>query len=164
MIYKILGSIVIVCAVVLGASVVYQEGLWPVSQKKANIGQSEHNICIEKTPSEQLRNLIEKDFATLHTQKELPTQWDQIGQVKIIRNSNLANAILGKFNPTFKTLENGSFYLEIELIDLEEDSNPGIILQASLFDKKTENKIFEIGRTYTMNNLNKISEETKKEE
>lgn len=158
MVYKILGSIVIACALALGVGVIYQEGLIPTSIKESAKTSTELT-CIDKTPSEQLRSLIEKDFIHLYSNKELPSEWNQIGQVKIIRNSNLAKALLGKFNPSFKTLENGPFYLEVELIDLEEESNPGIILQASLFNKKTENKVFEIGRTYTMNDLNKISDE-----
>lgn len=156
MIYKVLGSIVIICALVLGTSVLYQEGFLPISSDQS-IKNDSKPICEEKTPSEQLRRMIEADFKDLYSNKELPAEWSKIGDVKVIRNSNLANALLGENNPSFKTLENGPFYLEVELIDLEEELNPGIILQASLFHKKTENKVFEIGRTYTMNDLNKVA-------
>ncbi|MNT75914.1 hypothetical protein D3C72_2148600 [compost metagenome] len=70
--------------------------------------------------------------------------------------SELAKAILGKNRkPTFQRIKEGTAYLEMEIMDLPDEENPGIIIQASLFDIKSKNKIFEIGRTYTMNQLNK---------
>jgi hypothetical protein len=77
--------------------------------------------------------------------------------------SELAKALLGKHRkPEFQRLKEGTAYLEMEIMDLPDDEDPGIIVQASLFDIKSKNKIFEIGRTYTMSQLNK--EEPQKKE
>ncbi len=157
MIYKIIGITVIFCALILSATILHKEGLF---DSLSNINNSNSSICSQKTPSEQLRELIENDFEMLLNKSELPTQWNSISTVNLIRNSKFANIILGNNAPRFPKTEDGHFALEVEMIDLNvdspEDENPGLIIQASLFDLKSKNKIYEIGRTYTMNDLNRL--------
>ena len=119
--------------------------------------------CAQLTPAEQLVKLINDDFTELGATKQLPKEWNSISTVEYKVGSELAKALLGKTRkPTFHRIKEGTAYLEMEIMDLPDEENPGIIIQASLFDIKSKNKIFEIGRTYTMNQLNK--EEPVKEE
>jgi hypothetical protein len=112
--------------------------------------------CAQLTPAEQLVKLINDDFSELGATKQLPEAWNSISTIEYKMGSELAKALLGKTRkPTFERIKEGTAYLEMEIMDLPDEENPGIIIQASLFDIKSKNKIFEIGRTYTMNQLNK---------
>jgi hypothetical protein len=112
--------------------------------------------CVQLTPAEQLVKLINDDFSELGATNQLPKEWNSISTVEYKMGSELAKALLGKTRkPTFQRIKEGTAYLEMEIMDLPDEENPGIIIQASLFDIKSKNKIFEIGRTYSMTQLNK---------
>lgn len=112
--------------------------------------------CAQLTPAEQLVKLINDDFAELSASNQLPKEWNSISTIEYKMGSELAKALLGKSRkPNFQRIKEGTAYLEMEVMDLPDEENPGIIIQASLFDIKSKNKIFEIGRTYSMNQLNK---------
>ena len=124
---------------------------------------TKNEACAQLTPAQQLVKLINDDFTDLKATNQLPEAWNSISTVEYKMGSELAKALLGKHHkPEFQRLKEGTAYLEMEIMDLPDDENPGIIVQASLFDIKSKNKIFEIGRTYTMAQLNK-EEPTKKE-
>lgn len=147
MVYKFIGAAII--AVALGfTAVVFKD----------DFAQTQNTeFCSQLTPSQQLTRLIDEDFASLQRSGQLPKAWGSIATVELRMNSTLARALLGRHRPTFQRVKDGSSYLELEVMDLPDDENPGIIIQASLFDIKSKNKVFEIGRTYTMNDLNRVS-------
>lgn len=117
---------------------------------------SKKEDCAQMTPAEQLVKLINDDFSELSATQQLPKEWNSIATVEYKMGSELAKALLGKTRrPTFQRIKEGTAYLEMEIMDLPDEENPGIIIQASLFDIKSKNKIFEVGRTYSMNQLNK---------
>lgn len=158
MIFKILGSIIIVAAGVLAYLIVQDQPALKGITKSITSSKQE---CIQLTPAEQLIELIDSDFAQLEQTGQLPKQWKSIATIEYRMGSELARALLGKAKPGIQRVQNGSHYLEVEVLDLPDENNPGIILQASLFDIKSKNKIFEIGRTYTMNQLNRQQPEEK---
>lgn len=155
MIYKLIGAIIIIAASIIGFLTINEPYHW------SNGRRNPTTTCKQSTPAEQLSTLIESDFENLKRKKMLPAQWSSIATIEYRLNSNLAKAILGKAKPVIQRVQNGNAYLELEIIDLPDDDNPGIIVQASLFDIKTKNKIFEIGRTYTMAELNKQAPQEK---
>lgn len=112
------------------------------------------NQSKKQTPAEQLIEMINEDFNQLDREHQLPKQWNSIATVEYKMGSGLARAILGKRRPQVQRIQEGTAFLEMEIMDLPDESNPGIIIQASLFDIKSKNKIFEIGRTYLMSDLN----------
>lgn len=152
MIYKILGTLIILAAGTIAFLTVQQEDLSFLMGKKSEPAAP----CVQLTPAKQLIKLIEDDFAGLAKSKELPSEWNSIAQAKILMNSQLAKTLLGKELPHINQVKEGTAELEFEVMDLPDEENPGIIIQASLFDIKSKNKIYEIGRTYTMNDLNKV--------
>ncbi|MGE5086524.1 MAG: hypothetical protein ACM3MG_09510 [Bacillota bacterium] len=157
MVFKIIGSLIMIVAAVLAYQTIQdQSALKNIKTALKDKNQSE---CIQLTPAEQLVELIDDDFSSLEQQGLLPRQWKSIATVEYRISSDLARAILGKAKPGIQRVKKGTHYLEVEVLDLPDESNPGIILQASLFEIKSKNKIFEIGRTYTMNQLNRQSEE-----
>lgn len=146
MVYKFIGATIILVAVAFGAFVFKDEYTTQKSE-----------FCSQLTPSQQLTRLIDDDFADLKKTGQLPKEWQSIATVELRMNSSLARALMGKDRPRFQRVKDGTAYLELEVMDLPDEENPGIIIQASLFDIKSKNKVFEIGRTYTMNDLNRIT-------
>lgn len=154
MIYKLLGALIIIASSVM-TFLIFQDDL--------EIERNNNSAnCIQLTPSQQLIKLIKDDFQSLTQSKQLPKEWDSIASIEIKLNSELARIIFGNALPTFRRDKNGKSHLELEIVDLPDKENPGIIIQASLFDKTSKNKIFEIGRTYTMNDLNRIPSKQQK--
>lgn len=158
MLTKLLGLIIIAAAGAIAYMVLSQ------NETALTTGDDSPEIqeCIQLTPAQQLAQMIEKDFYNLKAKNELPAEWNSISTVEIKMGSTLASALLGKVRPNFRTAKEGSAHLEVEIMDLPDESNPGIIIQASLFDSKSKNKIYEIGRTYTMNDLNRVKPEPAK--
>lgn len=148
MINKIFGVLIIVVALGLGYMVLEDD--FRASDQKSP------EVCIQLTPAQQLIKMIDDDFQELGATGQLSEGWKSISAVEVRMNSNLAKTLLGKERPHFAQVKEGSTSLELEIMDLPDEENPGVIIQASLFDIKSKNKIFEIGRTYTMNELNKV--------
>ncbi|KYG61389.1 hypothetical protein AZI86_16885 [Bdellovibrio bacteriovorus] len=146
MVYKFIGATIILVAVAFGVVVFKDE-----------FETQKTEFCSQLTPAQQLTRMIDEDFAQLNKEGQLPKEWNSIATVELRMNSTLAKALMGKHRPTFHRVKDGSSFLELEVMDLPDDENPGIIIQASLFDIKSKNKVFEIGRTYTMNDLNRPS-------
>lgn len=144
MFYKILGSVLVIAAGFVAISTL----------KEGSFFWQSTTPCIQLTPAQQFSKMIENDFKSLASEQQLPPQWKSIDKVEFRMNSTLAKALLGELRPLFAHTENGLSILELEVMDLPDEENPGIIIQASLFDIKTKNKIFEIGRTYLMADLN----------
>lgn len=156
MIYKIIGAAIIAVAGVLAFFIIQDDSKSFLKKEKAAAVEA----CVQLTPAQQLAKLINDDFDNLNQTKQLPPAWNKIATVELRMNSQLAKTILGKERPNIQRVKEGTSYLELEIVDLPDEENPGIIIQASLFDIKSKNKIFEIGRTYTMNDLNKITHAT----
>jgi len=147
MFYKFFGALIIIIAGTTAILVLKDND----SLFSKNINKSE---CLQLTPAEQLVKLINEDFQVLNKKHQLPKQWNSITTIEYRMNSVLARTLLGNMKPGIQRVKDGTCYLEVEVMDLPDEINPGIILQASLFDIKSKNKIFEVGRTYTMNDLN----------
>lgn len=147
MIYKILGILIIGVAGLLAFFTFSGEGA---------IFLKNQAPCLQLTPGQQFAKMINEDFRELARSQQLPADWNSIATVEVRMNSQLANALLGKERPSIQRIKEGANYLELEFMDIPDEENPGVIIQASLFNIKSKNKIFEIGRTYSMTQLNKV--------
>ncbi|UXR63740.1 hypothetical protein EZJ49_11725 [Bdellovibrio bacteriovorus] len=154
MVAKLLGTLIILAALTIGYTILKDDLDLP---KKS--GKKSSETCVQLTPAQQLAKMINDDFQTLEAEGQLPAEWKDIATVEIRMNSTLARTLLGKERPNIQRVKQGANYLELEIVDLPDDENPGVIIQASLFNIKSRNKIFEIGRTYTMNDLNRVTTE-----
>jgi hypothetical protein len=123
------------------------------------------------TPAERISIIVENDFKSLVQSKDLPPEWADLTEVVYKMNSPVTQALMGNerphlelasLSPNYKKQKNKkekeeakNYEAEIEVIDLPDEQKPGFIFQVSLIDMKSKNKIFEIGRTYYFNELNK---------
>lgn len=161
MIYRILGLLILFAALAVVA-LTFKNDTDFSKLMTSSFFQAPAKSCHERTPAQQLTDLIRSDFDQLLRSNQLPAEWGQIGSMSLHMNSTLAKAILGKHTLPFKRIQEGTHFLEVEILDLPDEENPGIIIQASLFEIKSQNKIFEVGRTYTMSQLNKTDNGTDK--
>src|SRR5437868_13474684 len=99
------------------------------------------------SPSEHLQVKIQKDILN-SLQGQLERKSMSIHHVVIKYRSQQGRDFLGNHQPIFETTKDGSVWLEVEVIDLPDQDNPGVITQTSVFDIKTNNKISEFGHTY----------------
>ncbi|QDK46555.1 hypothetical protein DOM22_15950 [Bdellovibrio sp. ZAP7] len=148
MVYKIIGSLVILAAGVL-AFLIVQDG--PTGSFISKKSES----CVQLTPAQQLVKMINDDIDELHQQGSLPKEWNGIATIEYKVRSELARTLLGSEKLGLQRVKEGNFYLEVEVLDMPDEQDPGIILQMSLKEIKSKNKIFEIGRTYLMSTLNR---------
>ncbi|WP_413575617.1 hypothetical protein ACLVWU_14790 [Bdellovibrio sp. HCB290] len=156
MIYKIIGTLVILAAGVLAFLIVQDN---PTANFIKGTKASQEN-CIQLTPAQQLVKLINDDISELKKSGQLPKEWNSIATIEYQVRSDLARTLLGSEKLTLQRVKEGNYYLEVEVLDMPDEKDPGIILQMSLKDIKTKNKFFEIGRTYLMSTLNRQSPPT----
>ena len=95
---------------------------------------------------------IHQDLNTLKEQSALPKEFNQLHQVFLLDHRKKTLPLnwneISKFH--FEQRKNGQFDLQIEAFD-EDGGNKSsqlLILQFSLFDKNSKNKVWELSRSY----------------
>lgn len=106
------------------------------------------------SPEVKLKTTIEKDINTSLVQESKENK-SNIHHVKFVYRSTDALNFLKKHPPQFQTNKEGSIWLEVEVLDLDDNETPGFITQISVFDVKTKNKISEFGQTYYYKDFDK---------
>lgn len=106
------------------------------------------------SPEAKLKNTIEKDINTSLGQESAENKVN-IHHVKFIYRSTDALNFLKKHPPQFQTNKEGNIWLEVEVLDLQDNGAPGFITQTSVFNLKTKNKISEFGQTYYYKDFDK---------
>lgn len=109
------------------------------------------------SPEVKLKTTIEKDINTSLAQEgeETKNNVSNIHHVKFVYRSTDALNFLKKHPPQFQTNKDGSIWLEVEVLDLQDNEAPGFITQISVFDIKSKNKISEFGQTYYYKDFDK---------
>ncbi len=108
------------------------------------------------SPAQKLAFLIEDDLAQLQAQGVLTPEWLKIKEVNFVSTSVVTEEWLKTKRPQLKTDPQGAYRLEVVLIDWQvngeskNDNGSGGIVQMSLLDIASNNKIAEIGRTYNL--------------
>jgi hypothetical protein len=106
------------------------------------------------SPSDRLKVTIQKDMASsLESIKD--SDHPKIHHVEIKYRSKKAHDFLKEHQPKFETHKDGNVWIEVEVLDLPDKENPGLITQTSVFDLKSNNKISEFGQTYYFKDYDK---------
>ena len=103
---------------------------------------------------QRLSITVERKLEEAAKEGKLPKEWASLAGVTYSIQSDLGKKLLEKQQPEFTLLpditENSST-LEVEVLDLPDESNPGLIFQMSLI--KNKNKIHELGLTVYLSEL-----------
>lgn len=106
------------------------------------------------SPAAKLKSSIESDISK-SLSEEIPETKSDIHHIKFVYRSMEAMNFLKKYPPQFQTNKDGKIWLEVEVLDLQDNESPGLITQTSIFDIKSKNKIGEFGQTYYYKDFDK---------
>ena len=106
------------------------------------------------SPEVKLKSTIENDINNSLSQESVENK-SNIHHVKFVYRSTDALNFLKKHPPQFQINKEGKIWLEVEVLDLQDNETPGFITQISVFDLKTKNKISEFGHTYYYKDFDK---------
>ena len=90
-------------------------------------------------------------------ENELPGQWVSIGSVTFNNHVDQGSPMIIQSELKIPIRTGGHYHLEIEGFNFPEDKNPKLILQMSLFDIRSKNKVWELGKTFTMDDFKNLS-------
>lgn len=114
-------------------------------------------LSISKNPTESeiLNNSLNNDLTNLENKKLLPKEWLLIKEININPQSETAKQWVISLQPKININKNGTLRLNLQILDGtdrsdNENPNTTILTQLDLIDLKTNNKIWEITRTYQL--------------
>lgn len=93
---------------------------------------------------------VSEDLMHMRQKKMLPAAWGSIQYVAYNFNSDYQQALINNEKIKITESPSGRYRLEIEFIDVPDDEHPALILQYSLFELASNNKIWELGKTYPL--------------
>jgi hypothetical protein len=101
---------------------------------------------------EEIRALWMQDLELLLKNDKLPKEWAQVREVKYQPMSAGAEKLLKEIKPPLTpSNKKGNYRLEISVDDWKEKSEYGLMIQYQLIDLKSQNLIWELGRTLLIN-------------
>jgi hypothetical protein len=96
---------------------------------------------------------VAEDLFFMKKKKLLPKEWGSIQYVSYNFNSDLQRQLIKNEDFEIQHGPAGIYWLELELIDVppsDETEEEALIIQMSLFEKNGGNKIWELGKTYSL--------------
>lgn len=117
-----------------------------------NLSESENEqiVVSSLTNPEKLSQMITKDFELLELQSELPKDWNSLKEVKLVSTSKKSELYLMESKPNLQIADSGRFQLELIYIDYKDEEGTGFMIQSSLIDLKSKNKIWEMVRPFNL--------------
>jgi hypothetical protein len=102
------------------------------------------------TPTERLQILWDQDVQKLKEAKKLPAGWDDIRQIDLFPATDNAKVWLKNVTVPLQVRADGQHKMEVLILSWEESGVTGAIVQYNLVDLKTNNMIWELGRTFVL--------------
>lgn len=103
-----------------------------------------------QSPVERLQELWYSDVIQLTQAKVFPPQWSQIREIRLIPGTPQAKKWFDDLIIPVQTNTEGEYTLEVLLMDWQEGNVLGAIVQYDLTENKTNNLIWELGRTFVL--------------
>lgn len=144
---KKFGYIVIVIALgLLG----YGARLWTENQRVCDQALAQ----LKSSPSQKFIELVHTDFNNeLRSMPELVPFWSELNETDYEFSGNLGKILLTKSKPKFPHSTTGKIRLRVQVIDIVDDHQPSVLFQMSFFDRSTQNKLYELARTYELTSI-----------
>ena len=105
---------------------------------------------LKPSPAQKLTAIMKADFSKLQKQGRLPEEWNHIGTFSFINKSSLQNMDSDSMERAFIQQQDGTYHLESILTDWSKNKKHYFVLQLSLIEMSSKNKIWEFGRTYSL--------------
>jgi hypothetical protein len=106
---------------------------------------------LENKP-EEIRALWMQDIQVLVSNDKLPKEWTQVKEVKYQPLTATVEKLLKDIKPPIiPSNKKGNYRLEVTVDDWKENNEYGLMIQYQLIDLKSQNLIWELGRTLLVN-------------
>lgn len=105
--------------------------------------QPEESPAPQVPPIKTLHSLITDNIRAMNEQQLIPKEWGEIQYVAYNFHSEQAKKMLGNQKIKIPESPQGKFRLEMDFIDVEDEKDPAILLQLSLFELERNNKFWE---------------------
>jgi hypothetical protein len=102
------------------------------------------------SPAARLQALWESDLELLGTAHKLPPQFANIREVALKPATATAKEWAKNLKIPIALNSQGQYRLEILLLSFEEEGTIGAIMQYDLVDLKSDNLVWEVGRTFIL--------------
>ncbi|MGE0763407.1 MAG: hypothetical protein AB7N80_09015 [Bdellovibrionales bacterium] len=113
---------------------------------------------------QRLQILWEQDVEKLSASGKLPKAWNEIKEIQLIPATDNAKLWLKNVRVPIRLKSDGGYKMEILVVSWEEEKASGAIMQYNLVDLKTNNMIWELGRTFVLSGQLDESEVSRREE
>lgn len=125
-----IGTLFILLALLLGAAAYFNLAFWI------------------KPPEQRLSIIWQRDIDHLKKEKKLPQVFNEISKVQVNSpDARIAEWIDDVKIPVSRN-QKGQYTMQIMLVQWIEGHQYGVVVQYDIFDSQTENKVFELGRTF----------------
>lgn len=108
----------------------------------------------DQTQAEQIQSHWKQDIELLVRYKSLPKEWTQVTEIQYFPLTDSAKDLLKKIRPPLGNHKDGNYRMEVTIddwVDKENgNSNYGLMIQYQIFDKVSQNLVWELGRTLTL--------------
>jgi hypothetical protein len=151
---KVLGFIFVVLALGLG--------WFAMNLPDEKVVKPSRGLTFSEFVSEDLELLRKVDEK--RKEKIIPEAWNSIQSVSYNFHNDFQKKLMNDQKLKIPESLSGTHKLEIEFIDVPDDESPSIILQMSMVEIASNNKVWELGRTYNLNAFLKEEDSTKKSE
>ena len=90
------------------------------------------------------------DVENLESSHKLPKEWFDVGEMEVFGGTPETREWLDRIQIPLKPKKVGAYKLEILVVAWEEEGKRGTLVQYDLVNLKTQNNIFELGRTFIL--------------
>ncbi|MGZ3721911.1 MAG: hypothetical protein ACXVA9_03200, partial [Bdellovibrionales bacterium] len=90
------------------------------------------------------------DVEQLEASGKLPKEWSDVSLIEVIGGTPETKDWLGRIYVPLKSKKGGHYKLEVLVVVWEEEGKRGTLVQYNLVDLKTQNNIYELGRTFIL--------------
>lgn len=128
----------------------YGARLWTENQKVCDQAMTQ----LKSSPAQKFIELIHGDFNNeLRSMPELIPFWSELNETDYEFSGDIGKILLTKSKPKFPHSTTGKIRLRVQVIDIVDDRQPSIMFQMSFFDRSTQNKVYELARTYDLTSI-----------
>ena len=93
-----------------------------------------------------------EDVTALEASPKLPKPWFDVSQIEVIGGTPDTKGFLRRVQVPLKVKNpNGQYKLEALVVLWTEDNQNGVMIQYNITDLKTNNMVYELGRTLVLN-------------
>lgn len=90
------------------------------------------------------------DVADLESSGKLPKEWSDVSLIDVVGGTPETKDWLGRIHVPLTAKKGGNHKLEVLVVAWEEEGKRGTMVQYNLVNIKTQNNIYELGRTFIL--------------